>query len=228
MIDFLNPYIHSESLSIKIFQCTYFLLGILVIIGFFSRISAILLLILQVSLIKSSYLFSYGVDFFTSMSLMYIALMPSDDYFSLRGYLWRIKEKSDLTPFRRAFQIHICIAYFVSGFEKIIGYNWRNGESVWKAIHLIGFTNDFKINLDFLGNHPWIFVAAGWFTIIVELFYPLFINIHKTRTVWLYLTIALHLGIALMLNLYFFSAVMITWNITNYYFEDKKGSLQTV
>ncbi|MFL9836206.1 hypothetical protein ABS768_01770 [Flavobacterium sp. ST-75] len=222
IIDFITLYTKSEGLSVTIFQVTYILLCILIIVGFFSRIAAILLVFLQVSLMKSSFYFCYGADFFTSMSLMYIALFPSDDYFSIRNYFWKIKEKSNLTPFRRLFQIHICIAYFVSGFEKITGYNWRNGESVWKAIHLPGFPNDFHLNFDSLGNYPWIFVLAGWFTILVEMLYPLFINIRRTRMIWLCLTISLHLGIALVLNLYFFSAILITWNIANYYFNDEK------
>jgi len=33
----------------------------------------------------------------------------------------------------------------------------------------------------------------------------------------------LHLGIALFLNLYLFSAIMIMWNITSYYFETNKN-----
>lgn len=220
IIDFLNSVTRAESISVAIFQYSYIILAVLIITGFYSRISAILLLILQVALVKSSYLFSYGADFFTSMSLMYIALLPSDDYSSIRNSLKLISRRSDLTPFRRVFQIHICIVYFVSGFEKLTGYNWRNGESVWKAIHLIGFPNDFELNFNSLGEYPWVFIAAGWFTIVVEMLYPLFINIKRTRTLWLCLTISLHCGIALILNLYFFSAIMITWNLANYYFKD--------
>jgi hypothetical protein len=29
----------------------------------------------------------------------------------------------------------------------------------------------------------------------------------------------MHLGIAVVLNLYYFSAIMIVWNLTNFYFE---------
>lgn len=222
LIEFLTTFTKSEKTSVIIFQGTYISLSIFIITGFFSRYSAILLLILQIALTKSSHYFSYGADFFTSMSLMYIALFPSDDYFSIRSYFWKTKRKSDLTPFRRTFQIHICIAYFVSGIEKLGGYNWRNGESIWKAVHLPGFPNDFNLSFNFLGTYPWVFVILGWCTIIIELFYPVFINVRKTKIFWLYFTVSLHLGIAIVLNLYFFSAIMITWNIANYYFEDQR------
>ena len=144
----------SEKQAVNGFKGLYLVLCLCIGAGFFSRIAAVLLLILQVSLVKSGYYFSYGVDYFSSMSLMYMMLFPSDDYISVRNLLWPIRRKSDLTPFRRLFQIHLSIAYFVSGFEKIIGYNWRNGESIWKAVHLPNFGNDFAIDFNFLGAYP--------------------------------------------------------------------------
>lgn len=50
--------------------------------------------------------------------------------------------------------------------------------------------------------------------------YPLFIWMPKTRKLWLSLTICMHLGIAIILNLYFFSTLMIIWNLANFYFEE--------
>lgn len=203
-----------------LFKCVFILFCLLLIIGFYSRIIAFLLLLMQIALVKSGVHYVYGIDYFASMSLIYLTLFPSDDYFSLRNSLFPIKVKSNLTPFRRLFQIHICIAYFFSGFGKVLGYNWWNGEAIWKAIHLPSFTNDFGINIDFLGNYPIIFILAGWGVIIIEICYPLFINLKKTKTLWLYLTISMHIGIIIFLNLYFFSVMMIIWNLTNYYFKD--------
>jgi len=72
------------------------------------------------------------------------------------------------------------------------------------------------IDLDFLYKTP-IFLIAGWGTIIVEMFYPLFINIHKTRKAWLIATIGFHVMIAFFMGLYFFSAMMIIFSVTTYY-----------
>lgn len=211
-----------QSSSEIIFYIIFCVFCIFIIIGYFSRISAFLLLFLQVGLIKSSYFYTYGVDFFCSMSLFYLILLPSDDYYSLRKIVFRNFNKArNLTPFRRLMQIHICWAYGMSGIEKLSGYNWRNGESVWKSLHLPSFENPFIEPINNLGQFPWIFVISGWIIIIIELLYPVFINIRKTRKIWLYLTILMHFFIALFLNLYFFSAIMIIWNITNFYFDDK-------
>lgn len=212
----------SVASSEVLYYSIFCILCILIIVGFFSRLSAFLLLFLQIGLIKSSYFYTYGVDFFCSMSLFYLVLLPSDDYYSLRRKVFKNFNKAgNLTPFRRLMQIHLCWAYGVSGIEKLSGYNWRNGESIWKALHLPSFENPFIESINYLGQFPWIFVISGWIIIIIELLYPFFINLRKTRKIWLYLTILMHFFIALFLNLYFFSAIMIVWNITNFYFEDK-------
>ncbi len=91
--------------------------------------------------------------------------------------------KKQLFHCKNYFSIHIAIAYFVSGIEKLSGYNWRNGESIWKAVHLPNFNNDFNINFDFLGKHPLFIVFIGWSTILIELFYPLFITLKKNKNI---------------------------------------------
>lgn len=116
------------------------------------------------------------------------------------------------------FQLHLTLVYFFSGFDKVLGFNWRNGESIWKAINLPSANQDFNFDFSFLTEYPILLVAIGWLTIVVEMFYPVFIWISKFREFWLFLTISMHLGIALVLNLYFFSTLMIIWNITNFYF----------
>lgn len=185
------------------FKIGYIILGVLLVIGVKTRITAFVLLLMQVAMIKGSGFYAYGIDFFMSMSLFYLVLIPSNN--------------AEKTPYRRLFQIHLSILYFFSGLGKVIGFNWWNGESIWKAINLPLANQDFQFDFSFLGNNPILLIIIGWTTIIIEMAYPLFIWIKQTRTLWLFLTIALHLGIAVVLNLYFFSTMMIIWNLTNFY-----------
>jgi uncharacterized membrane protein YphA (DoxX/SURF4 family) len=209
-----------EATTIIIVQCLFIVCCLFIITGSFSRISAFVLLILQISLTKGSSFFIYGVDFFTSMSLFYLTLFPSDNYFSLRNFLAKRPDRAaNFMPVKRMFQIHISIAYFFSGFGKLLGFNWRNGEAIWKAINLPYANRDFFFNFSWLAEHPFLLIFMGWATIITEMCYPLFVWIPQTRKIWIFFTILMHLGIALTLNLYYFSAIMIVWNITNFYFE---------
>jgi len=217
ILSFLDTYL-SGSQSILFFKCSYIFLCMMVITGTFSRLSAITLIILQVSFIKSGSLFFYGADFFTSMSLFYIVIFPSSSFYSIqRKFFPKLSaNRQSLTLCKRLIQIHLCLAYFFSGLDKILGFNWWNGESVWKAVHLPNLNSFIEI-----GNHiqnPIFYMILGWGVIIIELFYPIFININKTRKLWLILTISMHLGIVLSFNLFFFSSIMIVWNLTAYYF----------
>ncbi|MES2545714.1 MAG: hypothetical protein V4589_10470 [Bacteroidota bacterium] len=198
------------SVTIMVFQTLYVSLCAVLISGVKPRLSAFFLLILQISLVKSNSYYSYGVDYFTSMSLFYLVLIPSNFEYTFRP----IKD-SNITVYKRLFQIHVSIAYFFSGFDKILGYNWHNGESIWKAINLPFANNNFDFSI--LANYPLSLICIGWCTIIIEILYPVFIWIEHTRKHWILLTISLHIGIAFVLNLYFFSTIMIIWNLTVLY-----------
>lgn len=220
IVTFLQGIGIEESTTIVMIKISFITLCSLIIIGFYSRISALFLLILQIALLKGSSFFAYGADFFTSMSLFYLILFPSDQHFSLRNFIFNRKPREiNITPVKRLFQLHISIAYFFSGMDKALGFNWWNGESIWKAIHLPYSNRDLNIDFSWLIEHSYILSFIGWSTIIIEMCYPLFIWYKPTQKTWLFLTVSMHIGIALILNLYYFSAIMIVWNITNFYFE---------
>ncbi len=197
------------------FRILYPLALLLLLAGLFTRFTALLSLVLQLTLLNSMDFYTYGFDEFTTIALFYCFLFPVGFDYSLDKYLF--KKQTDTGNFYKylwLLRVHICIAYFFSGFEKMLGYNWRNGESIWKMIH--GYNVLSFINLDFLYKTP-LFLIAGWMTICIEMFYPAFINFNKTRSYWLSAVISFHLLIAFFMGLYFFSALMIVLNLTAYY-----------
>lgn len=200
---------------LMVIRILYPLALLMLLAGSFTRCAAILSLALQLLIVNSMEFYSYGVDVFTAIALFYCCVFPVGSEFSL-DKLWFIKQVSPERSAKclRVFQTHVCIIYFFSGFEKLLGYNWRNGESIWRMVH--GYNATETINVDFLFNTP-VFLILGWLTIIVEMLYPVFINIPKTQKLWLWSTIAFHAGIAFFMGLYFFSAVMVILNIAAYY-----------
>ncbi len=220
IVSFLQSCGIEESTTILMTKVLFITLCTCIITGFYARISAFLLLILQIALLKGSSFFAYGADFFTSMSLFYLIIFPADQHFSLMNFIFSRKpDDRNFTPVKRLFQVHISMAYFFSGLDKALGFNWWNGESIWKAIHLPYSNRDLNIDFSWLAEHSYIVSLIGWSTIIIEMCYPFFIWYKPTQKIWLFLTISMHIGIALVLNLYYFSAIMIVWNITNFYFE---------
>lgn len=190
----------AASVVVLLFKILFLIFAFTLLIGYKQNFSAFILLFLQIFLSKSNMYYAYGVDFFTSLSLFYLAIIPRD----LSSF--------GLSAFKRLFQIHISIAYFFAGFDKLIGVNWWNGESIWKAINLPFTTSNYDVT--FLGKYPDFLMMLGIVTALLELTYPALVWYAKTRHYCIYLTILMHIGIAFILNLYFFSALMIIWNLT--------------
>ncbi|HWK98752.1 MAG TPA: hypothetical protein VNQ55_02345 [Parapedobacter sp.] len=182
----------------------YLCLSLLLIAGLATRLTATLLLLLHYHLFTSVYApFSYGVDYLASSCLLYCILFPANGY--------------QATFFLRILQAHVCIIYFFAGLGKALGPTWHNGEALWKAVTQPGFESLFKPDLLFLGAYPSLWVAGGWAVLILELTYPVFIWLPPTRRYWLWAMVGLHLGIALLMGLYSFSALMIVLNLSAFY-----------
>lgn len=214
-----------ESSGLSIFVCTYVGCCIFLILGLFTRASAFVLLFLHLSMVKGTPMYSYGVDAFTTIALAYCCVFPLNAIIAVDKKVFRVHRSISATPYRRLLQLHMCVIYFFSGFAKILGFNWWNGESIWKAIHLPFFNFNFQNSFDWLAQYPIVFTAVGWFTILVEIGYPIFVWIDRTRKPWIMMTILLHVGIAVILNLYFFSAIMIILNCAAFgsFMKMKKG-----
>jgi hypothetical protein len=195
-----------------VYKVAYALFCVLLITGTFTRLSSFTLMILHIMLFQGSRMYMYGVDYFTSISLFYCFIFPVG-YAGSIDNLFR-KRVTNPSPYRKLLQIHITLVYFSSGFDKLIGINWWNGESIWKAVHLPSFNSDFALNYDLMAHYPLIPIMAGWGTIFIELLYPFFTWPQKTRTLWLTLTIGLHIGIIITLKLYFFGFLMILLNLS--------------
>lgn len=212
--DFLNSYFgFSEYTSLMLFQYLYIIFAVFMILGLLSRSSSVALLFLHLILAKGTHLYAYGVDYFTVIALFYCCIFPVGSQNSMDSFFFT-KRPINPAPYRRILQLHLCMVYFFSGLDKLVGYNWWNGESIWKAVHQPFFNLDFGINFEFMAAHPFIPITMGWLTIATELLYPFFIWKNPYRKIWLVLVVSMHIGILITLNLYFFSTIMILLNFS--------------
>jgi hypothetical protein len=188
----------------------YLLSLVFLITGFFPRFAAILSLLLQLIIFKSFEIYNNGYDHFLTFSLFYCVIFPVGKSFSIKTIFFKKNEDAGYRfNYRRALQIHLYIAYFFAGLPKFLTDEWWNGKSIWKAF--------FSIHSDHIVIPSFIFVALGIGTILLELFYPLLMNIKKTQKITLYLIISMHFGIAIFIKLYSFAAIMIALNLTAHY-----------
>ena len=227
IITFFENYGIPENTTIVCFLTLFILSVITMMLGLCTRFSAIITLILYKSIYAGTYI--YGIDGFVVTSLFYLIIFPSGYYLSVDNLLFKNRSRKNLntTLFKRLLQINVCLVYFFAGISKATGITWWNGEAIWKSINLWSANNVFNIDYTFLAENSYVLVVMGWGVLALEILYSVFIWIPKTRKLCLYSTLAMHIGIGLLLDLYFFAAFMMFWNVTAFYI-DKPISIKAI
>jgi Vitamin K-dependent gamma-carboxylase len=188
----------------------YVVFLIMVVLGIFTRFSAIIATLLQLVIFKSLAIYNFGYDHFLTMSLFYCIIFPVGKVKSVDNLIFKnncsIKYNFN---YQKIIQLHLTMVYVFSGLAKIVSKSWWDGVAIWRAISTV-YDNYFKV--------PAIILAiVGILTILSETFYPFLVNFNKTRRMTVYAMICMHAFIAVVLELPFFAAIMIVWNITSYY-----------
>ena len=164
----------------------------------------------------------YGVDAIAACLLLILCFAPIG-----RALSWdRVREvhlakRKDLDllasppPFvsrwafacTRLIQIQMAVLFFFSAIDKLKGEDWWNGDAVWQVFVSNDYYNGFL--LDLFANHFWLVNLATYATVLIEIAYPFLVWQRATRPYALVGAIFLHLQFALLMNLYYFSFVMI-------------------
>ena len=201
----------SEIQTIYIVTSVYFLSLIGLLLGYKTRLMAILSWLIHLLLNTTGHMTAYGVETFTHISLFYCMVLPVNQALlfdalkgkkRLPGYL--------VTLSVRMIQLHLCIMYFASGLEKAMGEQWWNGEAVWIALHQDQFS---QFNADWMASVPWVPKLLCWGTLVIETLFPLGMFWSKTKKIWLAGILSMHLFIAIFLGLHLFGGLMILLNI---------------
>jgi hypothetical protein len=102
----------------------------------------------------------------------------------------------------------MCIIYCASAIAKAAGEQWWSGEALWRALSHPQYGT---IDPSFLLPYPLLLQAMAIFTILAQFSYP--VLVWTRARVWIVaVTELLHLGIAIFLGLWLFSAMMIVLN----------------
>jgi hypothetical protein len=102
------------------------------------------------------------------------------------------------------------LVYVSSGIEKLSGEDWRSGVAMWNFLMRPEVT---WIDFGWLSQAPWLATGLAWFVLVVEIGYVLCLFLPRLRGFWLILILALHLGIGLTMQLWFFSLTMAALNV---------------
>lgn len=184
----------------------------LLVIGLFCRPAAISAWFLHLACVKSSDVFSYGMDMFLTIGLFYLMLAPLPDSYALENRIWKSKARDPRMVgfFRRVLQLHLCVIYFFSGLAKSLGSDWWNGMNVWAALTRPPFN---VLDPGLVARWRVVLPVAGIAICLIELGYPFFIWSKRTRLIWLGCVLGMHAAIGVVMGMYLFGLIMIILNL---------------
>jgi hypothetical protein len=187
-------------------------MGCCLLLGVFCRPAAIIAWFLHLCAAESGGLLSYGADNLMTMGLFYLMLSPLPDRFSLDYRLVKTRRKDPqlLGFWRRVLQVHLCLVYFFGGLGKSLGSGWWDGSNLWRALTRPPFN---LVSPDILVQSKYALPVLGISICLLEVGYPIFIWMKKTRFFWLVCIFAMHAAIGLTMGMYLFALVMIVLNL---------------
>ncbi|HET6887210.1 MAG TPA: HTTM domain-containing protein [Candidatus Udaeobacter sp.] len=209
----LGGYAHiGEDAVLSIAWACLLCMGLFLLLGLFSRPAAIIAWFLHLCAAESGGLFAYGADDFMTTGLFYLMLSPLPDRYSLDHQLLQaeLKDPQLLGFWRRVLQVQMCFVYFIGGLAKCLGSGWWDGSNLWRSLTRPPFN---LISPDILVRFKYALPILGISICLIEVGYPFFIWIKKTRLFWLVCILAMHAAIGLAMGLYLFALVMIVLNL---------------
>ncbi len=154
---------------------------------------------------------SYGVESMLNIALFYSIFFPCGEALSLDS-----KGKTGIPSAHsrvslRVLQIQLCIIYAASGIEKSLGAEWWNGNAIWYSLMEEQFR---QFNFSWIARYPLLPKIMGWWTLLIECGYIVFIWWRPTARFWLINVLLMHLGIFVFMGLHTFAIIMMALNLT--------------
>jgi hypothetical protein len=202
---------------------TYLAALVLLLLGIWSRISAIIALLLFVTLSNVLSPYGYGVDVYHTVTLFFLAVFPTGYYMVLRPKTG----SADMDTVRqlciRALQLYIGLTYLNAGVEKAFMPNWWNGKFIY---YLLSDPTAITHNLVPLNLPIPVYVTLGILVVLMESLYLFLVWVPMVRTFMVLSIIAMHLFIAWSMGLTAFGILLILLNLVCWYPAMRKDLLK--
>ena len=101
----------------------------------------------------------------------------------------------------------LCLVYFEAGMYKVQGSLWQSGEAMYYPISSKAY-GVFPWLSELLTAHTWMVVLLTYLTVVVQIAFPFLLFNRITRRIALISILGMHVGIAIVMGLPFFSGIM--------------------
>ena len=182
------------------------------LLGWRTRMAAVVAWFTHLTLMMTANGTNHGANNFGNIFLFYLIWIPSGAALSMD----RLAGRASLGPTwearlaLRVIQLHLCMISLAGGLMKASGEPWWDGDAIWRSLMLPEYR---QYDFCWLADHPWVARLSGWMVIVVESGYSIFIWPRRTRRIWILATVGMHLGIALLMGLGVFGALMIAFTV---------------
>lgn len=188
-----------------LFICFYFF-------GIGKYLTAFILFILYELQQRLGFIILNGGDNLLKFIILYMVFVDSYKYFSIKSLQIKNTSNRYILTFlsnTAAFSIclHLCLAYFLSGWNKIHADVWFKGVATYYILSLERFQGT-RWNLLLVKNGFFVTITT-YFTILVEMYFPVLIWFKKTKKIISICAILLHIGIYIFMMIYDFQIIFI-------------------
>ncbi|MBX9570189.1 MAG: HTTM domain-containing protein [Candidatus Obscuribacterales bacterium] len=197
-----------DSLFLQVFMSLGLLASLTLLVGWHSRISAILCFVILESLMHRNPFILSSSDELMSQMFFYVLISNSGLGLSFDSRNRNLDSSNKVSPWaQRLLQIQICIVYLQTFWFKVVQPDWQSGNVIYYVLRTKEIAN-FPLP-DFIANSPEICRYLTWTALLMELIIPVLIWWSPIRRIVMFLAILFHLSMEYCLTIPFFQPLMI-------------------
>ncbi|WP_162891110.1 HTTM domain-containing protein [Aeromicrobium sp. A1-2] len=193
--------------------------GILLMLGWYTRASTVMTLLLWMSLYVTDPFVGSGGDAILRMVLLYLCFTDAGRHWSVDARLRsRRGQVKQLMPTWFSATLHnlavilivhqIVMVYVASSFWKVQSELWQDGTAVYFPLQTDAYSPWHDLLGPVYASAP-VIMGATYTAIAVQMFFPVLLLYRPSRFVALIMITGMHLGIGLLMGIMYFSLVMI-------------------
>lgn len=206
-----------DATFVTVFHLVTMALAAAFVLGWHTRISGLLALIGHIALIEQNPILGDQGDNILRIGMIWLLLMHTSAAWSLdagrlgtrRIPLWFSNVVHNVALC--ALVAQVLIVYVAAGLFKLEGELWRDGTALYYPLQLPSYRT-VPWASDLLTNNEVVLAMATWSALGIQLLFPLLLLHRLTRRVALVLVVGLHLSIAVLMALPWFSLAMVAYD----------------
>lgn len=202
--------------------------GVVLVIGWHTRTFAIIALYLYISLVSTGPTSNDQADNAFRIMLFYFCFTDMSRHWSLDarrharrvrsgkpGKSWSLPDwlpntLNNLALIAIAYQLFVI--YVTAGLSKVQGNLWERGTAIYYPLQVDKFMPWPWVN-DLLVHNGFMVGVVTYFSVFIQIFFPLLLLVRWTRVIGLLGILAMHVGIGLFMGLGLFSLTMVAADV---------------